>query len=304
VVETNISSWRRAVCGDLTSAFQPTPSDPDKNLAYFPRDPFVEHIYQAQFKPLPNGYKVLTTGEIEQIQQDPANSLLMQHQEKGVRRSCPLPYELYVDGTLSTDRKQFTLRFEVKKDRFANRAVGCPFTVYARTGHNEMSIRNYAVSAGDTLEDSWLIQDFENGKYQLQVYGPNGFFREFIGTTDDPRLDLGAAYATVSSSDQKLSGNVELKMINHDGNRGFEVLAMDQSYKTRDQKQTVEPSSSATLIIDTQRNHCWYDVGVRILQSENFYRHFAGRVETGQWGMSDPAMGRMVGENGPGTGQP
>ena len=182
VVETNISSWRRTICGDLTSAFQSSPSDKETNPTFVQRDPFVEQIYQAQFKPLPADYKALTTADIEQIRQDPASSPLMQHQEPGIRRSCPLPYELYVDGTLNTDRTQFTLKFEVKKDRSGQRAVGCPFTVYARTGNGDLAIRNFAVADGDTLEDSWSIRDFANRKYHLQVYGPNGFFREFIGT--------------------------------------------------------------------------------------------------------------------------
>jgi phospholipase C len=295
VVETNISSWRRTVCGDLTSAFQPSPSNKDENPAFVKRDPYVEQIFQAQFKPLPNGFKVLTATEIEQIRQDPANSPLMQHQEKGVRRSCPLPYELYVHGSLSPDRTRFTISFEPKKDRFGDHAVGCPFTVYARTGHHEMSVRNYAVSAGDKLEDAWSIRDFDGGKYQLQVYGPNGFLREFAGDADDAPLVIRAEYPSASSSDQRLNGNVELKIANHDRARSFDILVTDQSYKAGDQKRTVNPGSTAMVIIDTQHSHCWYDSIVRIAQLENFQRRFAGRVETGQWGYSDPAMGRVIG---------
>ena len=56
IKETNISSWRRAICGDLTNVFQPTPDKKGANPAFIARDPLVEQIYDAQFKPLPSGY--------------------------------------------------------------------------------------------------------------------------------------------------------------------------------------------------------------------------------------------------------
>ncbi len=288
VVETNISSWRRAICGDLTSAFQPSPSDKDKNPTFVERDPFVEQIYNAQFKPLPNGYKALTSSEINEIKQNPAASTLMQHQEPGIRRSCPLPYELSVDTTLNDGH--VSLRLNVKKDRFGDRAVGCPFTVYARTGKGEMTIRNFAVAGGDTLEDSWPIADFAGGKYHLQVYGPNGFLREFVGSPTEDAVEIHANYA---GADGNLNGNVELKITNRDKSRPLDILVADQSYKAPEQQRSLKAGETATLTIDTQPNHNWYDFIVRVAQLENFQRRFAGRVETGQWTFSDPAMGRL-----------
>jgi phospholipase C len=293
VVETNISSWRRAICGDLTSAFQASPSDKDKNPTFVERDPLVEQIYQAQFKPLPNGYKALTSADIDEIKQNPAASTLMQHQEPGIRRSCPLPYDLYVDAALNDDRSQISLRFNVKKDRLGDRAVGCPFTVYARLKPNEVTNRNFAVAAGDTLEDSWPLADFADGKYHLQVYGPNGFFREFIDNPAEDAVEIHANYA--SSADGALNGNVELKITNRDKSRPLDILVADQSYKAAEQQRNLKAGETATLTIDTQSSHNWYDFVVRVAQLENFQRRFAGRVETGQWTYSDPAMGRTVG---------
>ncbi len=165
VVETNISSWRRAVCGDLTSAFQPSPSDKDKNPTFVERDPFVEQIYQAQFKPLPNGYKVLTSADIDEIKQNPAASPLMQHQEKGIRRSCPLPYE-FVRRCGSERRPQpgfpFVSTSKKTASAIAPSVARSRFTPGLRP--NEVTIRNYAVAAGDTLEDSWPITRFHRRK--------------------------------------------------------------------------------------------------------------------------------------------
>ncbi|HZZ29776.1 MAG TPA: phospholipase C, phosphocholine-specific [Pirellulales bacterium] len=295
VVETNISSWRRTVCGDLTSAFQPSPKEGESNPAYFARDPFVEHIYQAQFKPLPAGYHTLSEAEIDQIRKDPPGSPLMHHQETGIRPSCPLPYDLRVNGSLNSDATAFRIQFAVKKERLGERAVGCPFIVYARTHHNEMSIRNYAVSAGDTLEDVWLLRDFEGGNYHLQVYGPNGFFREFMGSAEDPALEILPEYSTASSSDQTLSGNIELQVVNHDKQREFEIQILDRSYKASDRTHTVPAGGKSAIVIDTQNSHHWYDFEVRVAKVGGYHRRFAGRVETGQWGFSDPAMGRVLG---------
>ena len=53
VRETNISQWRRTVCGDLTSAFRDEVADDGKRLAFPPRDEFVEQIHRARFKKPP-----------------------------------------------------------------------------------------------------------------------------------------------------------------------------------------------------------------------------------------------------------
>jgi phospholipase C len=293
ITETNISSWRRAICGDLTSVFQPSSDEKDSTPEFLSRDPYVQQIYGAKFKPLPLGYKALSKQEIEQIRQNPRSSDLMPSQEPGVRRSCALPYELYANGSLSRDRSRFSIRLEASKDHFAEQAVGCPFTVYARTG-KDVIVRNYAVVAGDRLEDSWAISDFVNGIYHVQVYGPNGFFREFIGSADDPNLEIRVGYSQASAADRALNGNVEIQAVNHEGNHDFTLEITDRSYKTGVQKRSISPGASCTLVIDTQRSFRWYDFEAKIDQIRNFQWRFAGRVETGKWSVSDPAMGGVV----------
>ena len=293
ITETNISSWRRAICGDLTSVFQPSSDEKESTPEFLSRDPYVQQIYGAKFKPLPLGYKALSKQEIEQIRQNPRSSDLMPSQEPGVRRSCALPYELYVNGSLSRDRSRFSIRLEASKDHFAEQAVGCPFTVYARTG-KDVIVRNYAVVAGDRLEDSWAISDFVNGIYHVQVYGPNGFFREFIGSANDPNLEIRVGYSQASVADRALNGNVEIQAVNHEGNHDFTLEITDRSYKTGVQKRSISPGGSCTLVIDTQRSFRWYDFEAKIDQIRNFQWRFAGRVETGKWSVSDPAMGGVV----------
>jgi phospholipase C len=215
----------------------------------------------------------------------------MPKQEKGMRRSCPLPYELHVNGSLSPDQTQFVIRFEARTDCFGERAAGCPFTVYAMTGGDAVQIRNYAVAAGNHLEDSWNLRDFGDGRYRLRVYGPNGFFREFAGRSDDPPLDVLFEYRASALNNRSLSGDVEIRILNHDERRAFAVQIRDRSYKTPDVKRVVGSGETALVVVDTQPAFQWYDLGISISGSAGFDRRFAGRVETGKWTFTDPAIG-------------
>src|SRR5690625_2557850 len=60
IIEQNISPWRRAICGDLTSIFRPYNGEKVKLPTPVDKKPFVESIFNAQFKKPPSGFKVLT----------------------------------------------------------------------------------------------------------------------------------------------------------------------------------------------------------------------------------------------------
>jgi phospholipase C len=294
VEESNISGWRRTVCGDLAAAFQPSPDDKASVLESVPRDAFLEQIHRAQFKELPAGYRVLTGEEIEHIRRDPQGSALLPRQEPGVRRSCALPYELAVDGSLNEDRTRFTIQFEARKELFGERSAGSPFIVHARTAAGELQIRNYAVAAGERLEDSWAVNDFPDGNYHLRVYGPNGFFREFTGDQEDPSIDLNFDYARHRAGGRGLSGGIAIVAANRDRRQSCIIEIRDNSYKHPTQTRILAPSERVTLTVDSQDSAGWYDVTVGIAQRERFQKRYAGRVETGKWSTSDPAMGRTI----------
>src|SRR5690606_35092117 len=129
--EDNISQWRRTVCGDLTSVFAPYNSDKKDNVDYLKRDPFIEKIHNAQFKEEPSGYKELSKEEIAQIKTTPFASPIMPKQEKGIRPSCALPYQLYADGNFNAKNKCFEVNLAAAKDILNGSGVGAPFTIYA-----------------------------------------------------------------------------------------------------------------------------------------------------------------------------
>ena len=288
--EPNISRWRRAVCGDLTAAFQPCGPDIGKSIEFPERDAFLQSIHKAQFRDPPTGFRALTLQELEQIRSDPRSSPLLPRQEPGVRQSCPLPYQLVAEGSVNDERTMFTMRFEAQTEAFGDRAAGSPFTAYAVGSRAAVTIRNYAVEAGEALEDSWSLADFDGNRYHLRAHGPNGFFREFIGGADDPPVDIRLEYVRSPSDRRALSGGVEFIITNR-GNRNATVEVRDNAYHHGPSSGTVKPGERFTLSI-TRKGSAWYDFSVRVAGVQRFEKRYAGRAETGKWSTSDPAMGR------------
>ncbi|MCW3467348.1 phosphocholine-specific phospholipase C [Chitinophaga nivalis] len=297
IQETNISAWRRTVCGDLTSVFRPF--NGEKITVPFPeRNTFIESVYNAKFKKLPDGFKKLTPAEITAINTAPATAEWMPRQEKGQRASCALPYELYASGKLRADKTAFDISFSAANTIFGKQAAGAPFNVYAPgkyvqadSGKME-AVRtwSYAVTAGDQLKDSWPLQAFADNRYHLCVYGPNGFFREFAGDVHDPQVEIVCAYQPTALHSKKLTGNVALQLINK-SNQPVVIQVTDMAYGKGNWKKTVAAHGTVTLIIDLATSHGWYDFAVQVAGQASFRQRYAGRVETGKEGFSDPVIG-------------
>ncbi|MGA0560568.1 phosphocholine-specific phospholipase C [Larkinella sp. VNQ87] len=299
VEESNISAWRRTVCGDLTSVFRPYKGEKIPLPAFVEKNEFVETIHKAKFKELPSGYRKLTKAEIEQIKRSGVSSPLLPKQEKGVRASCALPYQLYADGKLNADKQSFDITFQAKNEVFEARSAGSPFVVYALDNYESeaekpvrnVQVRDYAVSAGDSLTDAWKLGDFENQTYQFRVHGPNGFFREFIGDANDPQLEVVVDYQRKAPKSKSLTGSVELTLINLDKANALTVEIRDNAYKAPDQSKTIPKGGRASLVLDLGKSFGWYDFSVKVTGHTAFEYRYAGRVETGLDSFTDPAMG-------------
>ncbi|MEO5563806.1 MAG: phospholipase C, phosphocholine-specific, partial [Chitinophagaceae bacterium] len=295
IEESNISAWRRTVCGDLTSVFRPYNGEKINKPEFLERDEFIESIHKAQFKNVPTNYKRLTNEEVAQINKDPRSSAFMAVQEKGIRSSCALPYELYTDGSLSADKKSFELSLKAGDQFFGASSAGSPFYVYAPGKYLQENVRtwNYAVMAGDIVTDNWLINDFENSNYHLRVYGPNGFFREFLGNQNDPGIDVIAMYEPGKSNTKKPGGNIIIPLKNN-SKKLQTIIITDNSYKTGSHTQSLAAMGSKNIVLNTSKSYGWYDFSVRIKGNPLFERRFAGRVETGVASKTDPLMGRVI----------
>ncbi|ULQ52724.1 phosphocholine-specific phospholipase C [Flavihumibacter fluvii] len=290
ISETNITSWRRAICGDLSSSFQPFHGEKINTPSSLKRNEVVENIHKAKFKGLPANFKKLSAEEIESFNKNPYAMPFMARQEKGTKPSCAIPYEMYVDGLLSADKKTFEVQFRSGNQVFGSRTAGAAFNVYAPGKYNDETADNraYTVIPGDSLIDNWQMSKFENGHYHLRIYGVNGFFREFSGHGNDPELVIKCTYESIKN---RFTGNIVLTIQNKSG-KTQEIDIEDNSYKSPAIHKKIDANNSATsIILNLSKNGYWYDFTVAIRNNPLFMARYAGHVETGETSISDPAMG-------------
>jgi phospholipase C len=275
----------------LTSVFRPYAGEKIALPEPVEREPFLTAINRAQFRPVPAAFKKLDAAQIAQARENPRAIACLARQEPGTRIACALPYELAADGRLSADRKTFAVRFAAGNTLFGPRAAGAPFRVYApgkvraANGKFEMGrCWNYAVRAGDHLVDAYPLNDFADGIYHLQLTGPNGFYREFRGTADDPRLEL--AWLPVDETGV-------IRLTNHDTQRSRVVTIEDMAYGDRRRMLKLRPLEVREIAFDLGPNHGWHDWRIRVEGAPEFEQRYAWHLETGRESSSDPAMNKV-----------
>jgi phospholipase C len=295
IFETNITSWRRAICGDMTSIFRPWNGESFAPPEFLQRDSFMTSIAEAKGKPLPNPGLPLNNEEIALIQSNPAQSSRFPKQEPGTRPSCAIPYELRSDCAVSASRDALILTFEARTSRFGTAALGAPFQVYASgqipQSANFVPIRNYSVAAGHSLDGQWTFSEFKDSNVHLNVYGPNGFFREFCATPSDPDLRISCE---PSASGKELL----LKVENRDPLQPCELELTHNAYGYPSHAQIVPSINTQnqpiTISLPLERSGGWYDFSIHIPGAPKFKRRFAGRIEDGTPSLSDPLMGKVL----------
>jgi phospholipase C len=288
VHEENISAWRRAISGDLTSVFRPD-DQKEARLDFLNRDKFVVSIQKARYKEIPSNYRKLTAEEIEQINRAPRHSPWMPHQEEGVRPACALPYELYADGSAGADGKHYEIRLSAGNQVHGARAAGAPFNVYLRNTRQGMMAATYAVKAGDTLTRQYPFAMFDDAGYAIEVHGPNGFYRSLTGRADSHPFELRTSY---EHREQTLTGNLLIHLRNT-ASKPISVEIVGNAYKTTSVTRKIEPGQEISVALPCEQSHGWYDHTVKASGS-NAEARFAGRVETGKPSFTDPLMGRLV----------
>lgn len=276
--EENISSWRRTVCGDLTSVFTVAKALPaNDKLPFIQRNPYVEGIHQAQYKEIPSGFEALKPDELQKGMDKPHQLVRMPRQEPGIKAACALPYELYAEGERVQDSFQLNLR--VGDEIFGKKSAGAPFTVY--TPH---AIRSYAVKAGDQLSDRF---EMEEEAFDLQVHGPNGFYRGFQNQGKMPACTIRLTNERVGEG---FTGNAIL-LFENKGNQSLRVAIRDMAYGTTSVHLEVRANQQLSQLINLSDSHQWYDMEISIEGYPGFRWAYAGKVETGKAGYTDPQIG-------------
>lgn len=257
VQEPQISPWRRAVCGDLTSAFDfaledTAPAPLPDTSAYEPPD----RERHPSYVPKPPSKPVLPV------------------QEAGARPTRPLPYELYVDGSATPSTGRYTLTFG------AGAKAGAHF--YITAPNRTDGPWTYTTGAGASLPDTWNTA-YSAGTYDLTATGPQGFLRRFRG----PGTKAGPE---VTARHDGVGGNLVLTMKNP-GAAGVTLTVTNApAYGGQSRTFSVAQGATVTHTVDLSGSGRWYDLSVVSSGDSTFLRRFAGHVETGAPGVSDPGI--------------
>lgn len=266
IPESNVTPWRRAVCGDLTTAFNfanpngSWPQLPD-TTGYAPPD----RLRHPDYVPLPPLVQSLP------------------RQERGLRPARALPYELFVHGHAEGESGRFRLEF------FNRGEVGAAFYVTSQSRTD--GPWSYTVEAGKKLSTAWTPLSSTDDVYEFAVHGPNGFLREFKGNYSvstaagkgrHARLEVQTGYDVAN-------GNVSLRIVNR-GNTARHITVTNAYGTGYPRVFTVKPGDHVEDYWDLRGSHGWYDLSVVDNGDSAFLQRFAGHVETGRPSVSDPGI--------------
>ena len=260
--EHNITRWRRAITGDLTSAFNfKTPND----------DPFT--------LPSTAAYVPADTARHPDYVPTPPTQQALPPQEPGVRPARAVPYELQATADVDLSSGKVKLHF-------AN--SGKTAVVFqVRSGNDGDGPWTYTVGAGDDLADSWNFRTSHETAYDLTVYGPNGFMRAFKGgLTGHGKANLAVQTVYEPSHDA-----VTLNITNV-GER-LDNLRIANAYVGGQTGHTVHalaPGDTLTRRYVLDASFGWYDLTITVDSDRGFQQRFAGHLETGKDSASDPAL--------------
>jgi phospholipase C len=260
----HISPWRRAICGDLTSAFDfKTP-----NTSWPASVPKTTTYQLVSGKPYP---------------QPPAIQTLPVQESGSPRYSCALPYALAATARV-TAAKQVELSF------FNQGAAGAAFIVYSKLRTDGPWY--YTVEAGKKIErEPW---NWTTANYHLAVTGPNGFLREVAGSLAAATASGGARPEAWLNFDPA-AGAVDIVLSNAEGARAATFRVSDNAYGRGATSHTVAAGQQAVVRVAVSASFGWYDLSVTCDFDSQYLRRLAGRMENGQASRTDPVLGRSGG---------
>jgi phospholipase C len=254
VREPNITPWRRAVCGNLTAAFD-----------------FASHSARHVSLPSTADYwaLVLQESKLPAPQVPDSQTVALPAQEPGMRPARPLPYALQLD--LQAGAAGVHLHFD------NHSGVGICCTAYWDA--SDGLPRRYTLGAGHRLQD--FVPLPRGQTLAMTVHGPNGFVRKIRGDGAAPLEVTGRA---------EPRGNMRLRLRNV-SDRALTVRVRDEAYGQGEHSLAVGPGKTAEWLCDLRASHHWYDLSVSA--GRHSWR-LAGHVETGQESYSDPASAAPV----------
>ncbi|NUL05861.1 phospholipase C, phosphocholine-specific [Streptomyces lunaelactis] len=245
--EPNITPWRRAVTGDLTSAFDLRRGRPQPDV----EQPGAIPPFTGRWRPVPP---------------------LVQHmpvQEEGTRPARPLPYQPDAHGR--AEGGAFTVALSNSGRASAH------FALYPYAGEfpvpQHMDVRGKAQWSVPLTKDA----------YRFTITGPNGFRREFAGSATGG----AQVSSRIDHHDRDLHltlRNDGTKPVTFTVRPLGYVDEADLDGWTR--TVTVKAGRSRTVVHSAADAHGWYDIEVTTDRDAGFRRRLMGHIENGRASVS------------------
>jgi phospholipase C len=251
VTEPNISPWRRAVCSDLTGAFDFAGAGRVHDVLPAPLQATMAQAPQRRAR----AQAIAHQPDVKAPQNQPLPA-----QSSGARPACPARYRL--ETTAALEGGQVALTFT------AGPGLAAVFHVYDRLRLDRVP-RRYTVQPGGSLVGHWLLHG-EHKAYDLWVLGPAGFHRAFVGHGGgEPPVHWAV-----------LEDRLRLTL-------GAGLRVTPQAYGQHHQGHAAQPQP-ATVDWPLAPTHGWYDLLIE--GPGGWQRRLAGRVD-GAWpAITDPAV--------------
>jgi phospholipase C len=262
--ETNITPWRRAVVGDLTSAFDFEKHAEARRILLPGTDDLKpsDFLVHPDFKPVP-----------------PAGQSLPE-QEIGVRPARALPYALDAHGEIDASGDFFKIDFGN-----SGRATA---VFQVRSGSSTHIPRTYTVEPHKSLSDTWGLASLGVSVCDLSVYGPNGFLRAFKGTVQE----LFRAQLDVRADCDEHENGFTLSFENR-SSQTARVSVLDK-YTGKIVNLIIKRKDTESNYWSLRRMYGWYDFVIKVDGGPGIEYEFAGHIETGEDSISDPLLGGVL----------
>ncbi len=260
LTESNITPWRRAITGDLTSAFDfKSPNSAKLVLPSTASYPPPDRDLHPDYVPLP------------------PSDQAMPAQEPGMRPARAVPYELHVVGSTDRSNGSFTIGFE---------NTGKSAAVFqVRSGRGPSGPWTYTVGAHSFVSDTWQLTANDQSTYDLWVYGPNGFMRSYKGAVTGE----GKANLTTRAIYDLLRNAISLEI--HNRGATANTVRIFDAYTNQTLVRSLRAGETMTWQWPLRASFGWYDFTLGVDSDPGFEQRLAGHVETGRDSMSDPAIG-------------
>jgi len=259
LIESNITPWRRAVAGDLTSAFD----------FRRPNNKVVALPDTASYVP-PNQDRYP-----DYVPPVPSNQT-MPVQEPGTRPARPVPYELYANGSVDVGGGSFTIDY---------RSAGKAAVFQTRSGNSDAGPWTYTVGSGDQVVDSYSISGAGLSGYDLSVLGPNGFLRAFRGSLKGS----ATVQVQIHTSYHKKRNAITLTLSNPGSQSAH--FSLKNVYSGRTVNMQLQAGHRDESTFELNPTFGWYDFVITAESDSTFRYQISGHVESGEESRTDPGIG-------------